>query len=218
MRASFGRKDRPSSIGKKGQTFKKGVKGLGGVLVLGAGLYHAYHSADKHHQNDEKLNKDESDELQAAAIQKHEELMEEEAIPMPASANAVDYAPSGGGVSPLDKVDDVLDIAGAAVAGARDVTEAEGKFGKAKAAAKAAKELKDKAKNVGKKAEGQKLVEGKLSEEQEAKVVERNVSKTEKNLRRQDCDRQFGGSSVKKKAARKLCYKVGIDRTVNNPP
>jgi hypothetical protein len=218
MRASFGRKDRPSSIGKKGQSVKKGLKGLGGALVLGAGLYHAWHSADKHHQNDEKQTKDESDALQAAAIQKHEELMEEEAIPMPASANAVDYAPSGGGVSPLDKVDDVLDVASAAVAGAREVTEAEGKFSKAKAAARAAKDLKDKAKEVGKKSEGEKLVEGKLSPEKEAKVVERNVAQTEKKLRRQDCDRQFGGSSVKQKAARKLCYKVGIDRTVNNPP
>ena len=217
MRASFGRKDRPSSLGKKGQTIKKGVKGLGGALVLGAGLYHAWHSEDKHHQNDDKLTKEDSEAKQEAALEAHEDLMEEEAIPMPASANVVDYAPAGGGISPLDKIDDVLDVAGAAVEGARDVVDADGKFAKAKAAAKAAKDLKDKAKDVGQKNQGQKLVEGQLSPEKEAKVVAQDIKKTEKALRIQDCDRQFAGTSKKKKAARKICYKVGIDRSVNNP-
>mgnify|MGYP003142938794 CR=1 FL=1 len=215
MRASFGRKDRPTSLGKKGQTFKKGVKGLGGALVVGAGLYHAWHSADKHHQNDEKLTKEDSEETQAAALEAHEELIREEAIPMPASANAVEYAPAGGGVSPLDKIEDVLDVAGSAVEGARDVVDADGKLAKARAAAKAAKDLKGKAKDVGKKNKGQKLVEGQLSPEQEAKVVAQNIKEQEKNLKKQDCDREFAGTSKKKKAARKLCYKVGIDRSRN---
>ena len=217
MRVSFGRKDRPSSLGKKGQLIKKGVKGLGAVLVGGAGIYHAWNSTEDHHQNDEKLVADVSEELQEAAIQKHEELMEEEAIPMPSSANVVDYAPAGGGVSPLDKIEDVLGVAGAAVDVARDVGEEKGKFGKAKAAAKGAKALAGKVKEVGSKSEGEKLVEGRLTPEQEAKRIGKDKKEADKKLRIQDCDRQFVGTSKKKKAARKLCYKVGIDRSVNNP-
>ena len=215
MRASFGRKDRPSSLGKKGQTFKKGVKGLGGALVLGAGLYHAWHSADNHHQNDDKLTKEDSEAKQEAALEAHEDLMKEEAIPMPASANVVDYAPAGGGVSPLDKIDDVLDVAGSAVEGARDVVDADGKFAKAKAAAKAAKDLKDKAKDVGKKNQGQKLVEGQLSPEKEAKVVAQNIKDQKKALRIQDCEREFPGTNKKQRALRAGCKKVGIDRSGN---
>ena len=215
MKVSLGRKGRPSSLGRKGQAFKKGMVGLGGVAVLGAGIYHAYHSEDNQHQNDEKLTKKESEATQAAALAAHEELMEEEAIPMPASANAVDYAPAGGGVSPLDKIDDVLDVAGAAVEGARDVVDADGKFAKAKAAAKAAKDLKDKAKDVGKKNQGQKLVEGQLSPEKEAKVVAQNIKDQKKALRIQDCEREFPGTNKKQRALRAGCKKVGIDRSGN---
>jgi len=215
MRASFGRKSRPASLGKKGQAVKKGLKGLGGVLLASGAIYAHYHSADNHHQNDDKLTKEDSEELQAAALEAHDELIEEEAIPMPVSANAVEFAPAGGGVSPLDKIDDVLDVAGAAVEGARDVVDADGKLAKAKAAAKAAKELKGKAKDVGKKNKGQKLVEGQLSPEQEANVVAQNIKEQEKKLKQQDCNRQFPGTSKKQKAARKLCNKVGIDRSGN---
>ena len=134
---------------------------------------------------------------------------------MPASANVVEYAPAGGGVSPLDKIDDVLDVAGVAVEGARDVVEAEGKFGKAKAAVVAAKEVKGAAQDVGKKNKGQKLVEGKLSAEQEAKIVEQNIKEQKKALRIQDCEREFPGTNKKQRALRAGCKKVGIDRSGN---
>ena len=103
----------------------------------------------------------------------------------------------------------------AAVEGARDVVDADGKFAKAKAAAKAAKDLKDKAKEVGKKNQGQKLVEGQLSPEQEAKVVAQNIKDQKKALRIQDCEREFPGTNKKQRALRAGCKKVGIDRSGN---
>ena len=217
MFSSLGRKRRGNSLGKKGQAIKKGLKGLGGVALLGAGIYAAYQSHEKHHENDDELTKRESAAMMARVQKKAEEeharKLREEAVPVPAEANAIVFADSGGSVSKLDKVDDILDVAKVGVDVARDVDEAEGKFKKAKAVAQGAKEVKDKVKNIGKKNKEQKLVEGELSEEQEAKMIKKEKKKARKQVSKEKCAEVFKATGKKGKALaplRKLCEQSGF--------
>ena len=216
--STLGRKIRGFSLGKKGQAVKKGLKGLGGVALLGAGLYAAYHSHEKHHESDAEITKRESaammDRLQKKAEAEHDKKMEEVAVPMPAKANAVVFADSGGKVGKLDKVDDILDVAKVGVDVARDVDDEEGKFKKAKAAAKGAKEVKDKIQQVGKKKKEQKLVEGDLTPEQEEKMLKKAQKGARKEISKEKCAAVFKVKGKAKKAAgaplNTLCEKSGF--------
>lgn len=214
---TLGRKIRGFSLGKKGQAIKKGLKGLGGVALLGAGIYAAYKSHEKHHENDEELTKRESAAMMARVQKKAEEeharKLKEEAVPVPAQANAVVFADSGGKVGKLDKVDDILDVAKVGVDVARDVDEAEGKLSKVKAVAQGAKEVKDKVKEVGKKGQEQKLVEGQLTEKQEAKMIKKAKKKARKEISKEKCAEVFKATGKKGKALaplRKLCEQSGF--------
>ena len=210
---TLGRKIRGFSLGKKGQAIKKGLKGLGGVALLGAGIYAAYKSHEKHHENDEKLTKRESSAMIKRIEDKVEKEKKEKEVPMPEKANAVVFADSGGKVNKLDKVDDILDVAKVGVDVARDVDEAEGKFGKVKAVAQGAKEVKDKVKEVGKKGQEQKLVEGQLSEKQEAKMIKKAQKKARKEISKEKCAEVFKATGKKGKALaplRKLCEQSGF--------
>ena len=210
---TLGRKIRGFSLGKKGQAIKKGLKGLGGVALLGAGIYAAYKSHEKHHENDEELTKRESAAMLKRIEDKVEKEKKEKEVPMPEKANAVVFADSGGKVGKLDKVDDILDVAKVGVDVARDVDEAEGKFGKVKAVAQGAKEVKDKVKEVGKKGQEQKLVEGQLSEKQEAKMIKKAKKKARKEISKEKCAEVFKATGKKGKALaplRKLCEQSGF--------
>lgn len=211
--STLGRKIRGFSLGKKGQAIKKGLKGLGGVALLGAGIYAAYKSHEKHHENDEELTKRESAAMLKRIEDKVEKEKKEKEVPMPEKANAVVFADSGGKVGKLDKVDDILDVAKVGVDVARDVDEAEGKFGKVKAVAQGAKEVKDKVKEVGKKGQEQKLVEGQLSEKQEAKMIKKAKKKARKEISKEKCAEVFKATGKKGKALaplRKLCEQSGF--------
>ena len=211
---TLGRKIRGFSLGKKGQAIKKGLKGLGGVALLGAGIYAAYKSHEKHHENDEELTKRESAAMLQRIENKIEKEKEEKAVPMPDKGHGVVFADSGGKVGKLDKVDDILDVAKVGEDVARDVDEAEGKFGKVKAAAQGAKEVKDKVKQVGKKGQEQKLVEGQLSEKQEAKMIKKAQKKARKEVSKEKCAEVFKVKGKVKQAAvaplRKLCEQSGF--------
>mgnify|MGYP001164133964 CR=1 FL=1 len=213
MFTNLGRKKRGFSLGKKGQAFKKGVIGLGGVALLGAGIYAAYHSHENHHQNDAKLTEKESNAMIQRVEDKIEKEKKEKEVPMPEKANAVVFADAGGKVGKLDKVEDVIDVAKVGVEAARDVDEAEGKIGKVKAVAQGAKEVKDKVKEVGKKGREQKLVEGQLSEKQEAKMIKKAKKKARKEVSKEKCAEVFKATGKKGKALaplRKLCVASGF--------
>lgn len=219
--STLGRKIRGSSLGKKGQAIKKGLVGLGGVALLGAGVYAAYQSHDKHHQNDEELTKKESAAMMARvqkkAEEEHERKLKEEAVPVPEKANAVVFADSGGKVKKLDKqldqVEDVLDVVKVGVGAVRDVGEAEGKIGTVKAVVGGAKEVKDKVSEIGKRTKEEKLVEGQLSEKEEAKMIKKAKKKARKEISKEKCAEVFKATGKKGKALaplRKLCEQSGF--------
>lgn len=210
---TLGRKIRGFSLGKKGQAIKKGLKGLGGVALLGAGIYAAYNSHEKHHENDEELTKRESAAMIKRIEDKIEEEKKEKSVPMPDKGHGVVFADSGGKVSKLDKVDDLIDVAKVGVDAARDVDESEGKFSKAKAFARGAKDVKDKVKDIGKRTKEEKLVEGDLSPEQEAKMLKKAQKKARKEVSKEKCAEVFKATGKKGKALaplRKLCVESGF--------
>jgi len=210
---TLGRKIRGFSLGKKGQAIKKGLKGLGGVALLGAGIYAAYKSHEKHHENDEELTKRESAAMIARIEDKIEKEKKEKAVPMPDKAHGVVFADSGGKVGKLDKVDDLIDVAKVGVDAARDVDDSEGKFSKAKAFAKGAKDVKDKVKDIGKRTKEEKLVEGDLTPEQEAKMLKKARKKARKEVSKEKCAEVFKATGKKGKALaplRKLCEQSGF--------
>jgi len=202
MIGSFGRKLRGRSIGKKESKFTKGVKTLGLALVAGAGVYAATHSTDKEHSNHEK---EQSREQQLD--QQREKLASEGASPAPPPA--VSFGQSGGG-GKLDKAEDVLAVAGEAIDAARDVSEATGKLGKAKAVAKGAKAVKDKTKEVGKKDKQAKFEAGLLTDKQAKKFAKKQMKGAEKDARTRFCDDKYPkGTGAKTAAKRNLCYTTG---------
>lgn len=213
MFTNLGRKKRGFSLGKKGQAFKKGVIGLGGVALLGAGIYAAYHSKENHHQNDAKLTEKESNAMIQRVEDKIEKEKEAKAVPMPEKTTTVTFADSGGKVSKLDKVEDVIDVAKVGVEAARDVSEAESKFGKVKAVASGAKEVKDTVKEIGTRTREEKLVEGRLSEKQEEKIIKKAKKKARKEISKEKCAEVFKATGKKGKALaplRKLCVASGF--------
>ena len=209
MRASFGHKSRGNSIGKKQSGFKKGVKTLGLALVAGAGIYAAIN--DNTHK-DHEVEQSKQQELQQQLDDHREELAAEGAKPAPAPA--VQFGQGGKG-GKLDKVADVLQVASAGVEAAQDVDEATGKFGKAKAAAKGAKQVKDKAKEVGAKDIQAKFEAGLLTDQQAKKFVQKQQKDVEGKKRVEDCDKKYpkgvGNKKerAKKAGQRKICYKTG---------
>jgi len=210
---TLGRKIRGFSLGKKGQAIKKGLKGLGGVALLGAGIYAAYQSHEKHHENDEELTKRESAAMLKRIEDKIEKDKEEKSVPMPDKAHGVVFADSGGKVSKLDKVDDLIDVAKVGVDAARDVDDSEGKFSKAKAFARGAKDVKDKVSEIGKRTKEEKLVEGDLTPEQEAKMLKKAQKKARKEISKEKCAEVFKATGKKGKALaplRKLCEQSGF--------
>jgi hypothetical protein len=208
MKASFGRKQRGNSYGKKSSKLIKGVKGLGMALVAGAGIYAATHSTDKEHTNHEA---EQSREQQLD--QQREKLAAEGAKPAPTPE--IGKFGQSGGAGKIDKVEDVLNIAGAAVDAARDVDEATGKFGKTKAAVKGAKAVRDEAKEVGKRSQAAKFEENLLTDKQAKKFAKKQMKTAEKDARKRHCDNKYpAGEGNKKQRAkmkgkRELCYKTG---------
>ena len=74
--SSLGRKSAGPSFGSKiGSKLVKGLKVAGLGLVAGAGLYAAYHSRDKLHQDNDALTEKESKELQDELQEKAEVLL-----------------------------------------------------------------------------------------------------------------------------------------------
>jgi hypothetical protein len=196
----YGRKSRGSSIGKKSSNLRKGVKGLGLALVAGAGIYAATHSADKEHKNTEE----ELSQTQILDIQR-EKLEAEGAKPAPDPVVKFGEAGRGG---KLDKVEDILAVAGAGIEAARDVDEAEGKFQKAKAVVGGIKDVKDKAKEVGAKDLQAKFEAGLLTDQQAKKFVSKQQKQVEGIKRKDDCDIKYPpGSGVKIAAKNKACKK-----------
>jgi hypothetical protein len=204
----FGRKQRGNSYGKKSSKFIKGVKGLGMALVAGAGIYAATHSTDKEHSNHEA---EQSREQQLD--QQREKLAAEGAKPAPTPD--IGKLGQGGGGGKLDKAEDILKIAGSAVDAARDVDDATGKSGKAKAVAKGAKAVKDEAKQVGKRNQATKFEEGLLTDEQAKKFAGKQMKAAEKDARKRHCDNKYPAGvgnkkeRLKAKGKRELCYKTG---------
>jgi hypothetical protein len=206
MRASFGRKNRGNSYGKKSSKLIKGVKGLGMALVAGAGIYAAVNSTDKEHKHHEE-EQERKQSLNQQLDENREKLAAEGAKPAPAPAGEFGKSGSGG---KLDKAEDVLAVAGEAIDAARDVDEATGKFGKAKAVAKGAKRVKDKTKEIGKKDKQAKFEAGELTEKQAKKFAGKQMKKAEKEARIRLCDGKYPKGTGKKTAAkRELCYKTG---------
>ena len=202
MRASFGRKSRGNSIGKKQSGFKKGVKTLGLALVAGAGIYAATHSTDKEHQNHD------AEQSRTQVLDEQREKLASEGA-KPAPAPALEFGKSGKG-GKLDKAEDILAVAGAGIDAARDVDESTGKFGKVKAVAKGAKSVKDKAKEVGAKDKQAKFEEGLLTDEQAKKFAKKQMKVAEEGARTRLCDSKYPpGSGLKVAAKRNLCYKTG---------
>jgi hypothetical protein len=206
MIGSFGRKSRGNSLGKKSSKIVKGVKGLGLALVAGAGIYAATHSTDKDHSNHEA----ETSRTQQLD-QQREKLAAEGAKPAPAPA--VEFGKSGKG-GKLDKAEDILAVAGGAVDAARDVDDATGKLGKAKAVAKGAKAVKDKAKEVGAKDKQAKFEEGLLTDQQAKKFAGKQMKAAEKDARKRHCDNKYPNEGniaqkAKRKGQREICYKTG---------
>ncbi|WP_286931449.1 hypothetical protein [Marinobacter sp.] len=202
MIGSFGRKSRGRSIGKKESKFKKGVKTLGLALVAGAGVYAATHSTDKEHSNHEaEISREQQ------LDQQREKLAAEGAKPAPPPAVEFGQAGKGG---KLDKAEDILSVAGAAVDAARDVDDTSGKFAKAKAVAKGVKAVKDKTKEVGAKDKQAKFEEGLLTDQQAKKFAGKQMKQAEQEARIRHCDGKYPKGTGKKTAAkRKLCYKTG---------
>tara|TARA_Y100000593_G_scaffold92149_1_gene182855 strand:- start:815 stop:1438 length:624 start_codon:yes stop_codon:yes gene_type:complete len=206
MIGSFGRKSRGRDIGKKESKFKKGVKTLGLALVAGAGVYAATHSGSNEHKEHEE-EQSRKQRLDVQLDEHREELAAQGAKPAPAPA--VEFGQSGSG-GKLDKIQDVLDVAGTAVGAAKDVDEATGKFGKAKAAAKGAKAVVGAAKDVGKKDTQAKFEAGALTDEQAKKFAGKQMKKAEREARIRLCDGKYPkGTGAKTATKRKLCYKTG---------
>lgn len=210
MKASFGRKNRGNSYGKKSSKLIKGVKGLGMALVAGAGIYAAVNSTDKEHKHHEE-EQEKKQNLNQQLDENRERLAAEGAKPAPSPAGEFGQAGSGG---KLDKAEDILAVAGEAIDAARDVDEATGKFGKAKAVAKGAKRVKDKTKEIGKKDKQAKFEAGELTEKQAKKFAGKQMKKAEKDARKRHCDNKYPNEGnvaqkAKRKGQRELCYKTG---------
>lgn len=207
MFGSFGRKSRGRSIGKKESVFKKGLKGLGAVALVGAGVAAAVHAATTDHK-DHNAEQEKSQTLEEHSAQ----LAAAGAKPAPAPA--VEFGQSGGG-STLDKAQDVLAVAGAGLEAAQDVAAAEGKFGKAKAVAQGAKAVVGAAKEVGAKDKQAKFETGALTDEQAKKFAGKQMKQAEADAKRRHCDDKYpkGVGSKKERAKtaarRKVCYKTG---------
>ena len=212
--SSLGRKSAGPSLGKKiGSKLVKGLKVAGLGLVAGAGLYAAYHSRDKLHQDNDSLTEKESkelqDELQEKAEKIHEEKMEEAAakgnVAPTGGPNQVQFA-GHGGVDVLDKVESVAEAVPDVLDSVRDVKDAEGKFGKAKAGVGVLKAGAAAVKGFGRKNKEQKLIEGELDEKREKKMIEKEKKKARKEITRQKCLKEFPDSKIKRKA----CEKTGF--------
>jgi len=206
---SLGTKSRGNSLGKKvGSALKKGVKAGGLALVAGAGIYAAYHSEDRTHQNhEEETGTTDVDRAQAQveAERAHEELMAN-APTVPRGANNVVFVgPGGQQAGPLDKVEDILDVANVALEGVRDVKDEEGKFKKAKAAKRAAGAVNEKRKEIGAKGRDQKLAEGELDSVKESKAIEKKKKAARKQLTIDKCNKDLPGK--KNALLRKACKK-----------
>jgi len=197
----FGRKaGKGHDWGKKKDAVKKGVKTLGLALVAGAGIYAAHNSLDNQHQHNDAEKTSTYDPTDSAPDVKK--------VDMP--KDAVGFAPAAGGVSPLDKAADVVDVLGTAVEAGQAVADEDSKFGKAKAAVGGLKEIGGKVKNIGKKNEDQKLVEGQLSDKRARKKLKKEQTDAQVELRKRDCRKKYPeGQGLKTAGKYKKCLVTG---------
>ena len=204
---SFGRKSRGRDLGKKQSVFKRGLKALGTVALVGAGVATAVHAITSDHKNHD------AEQQKSQQLEEHSaELAAQGAKPAPPPA--VEFGQSGTG-STLDKAQDVLAVAGAGLEAAQDVAAAEGKLGKAKAVAQGAKAVVGAAKEVGAKDKQAKFESGALTDEQAKKFAGKQMKQAEADAKRRHCDDKYpkgvGNKKARAKTAarRKVCYKTG---------
>lgn len=214
MGFSLGRKSNGQSLGKKiGSKLVKGLKVAGLGLVAGAGIYAAYHSHEKTHQDHDSLTEKESQKLQAEAQEKAEQVHQDKLdeaevagnIAPTGGANQVQFA-GHGGVNVLDKIESAAEAVPDVLDAVRDVQDSSGKFGKIKAGAGLIKTAGSAVKGFGNKSKEQKLIEGELDEKREKEMINKAKKEGRKQVSIERCAKLFPNSKIKRKG----CEKVGF--------